>query len=289
MIIRTRVVDVTGVFENTESKLVLKALKSEKKVFGIKLDKFKGLLGFELQPGRRVGTELADLVKRFGIKGILHSDELPNYGISEQEVNKVKSILKCNEGDAFILIISDDYEKAKFIFERIIERLNEMINKIPKDTRQANKDGTTSFLRPQPGSARMYPETDHPLIYVEREEKDKEWYKEIIYKVSYGDREFYMKLARLKDKTIHKYEELKRTRDIFILDRLDPEFRRMVLKDRGFNDKQIEDILWSEYIDLFEDHSKEVKPSLLYYIVFMLPSEVKKEYNIEAFVDKKFV
>ena len=93
MIIRTRVVDVTEAFENTESKLVLKALKSGKKVFGIKLDKFEGLLGFELQPGRRVGTELADLVKRFGIKGILHSDELPNYGISEQEVNKVPTLL----------------------------------------------------------------------------------------------------------------------------------------------------------------------------------------------------
>ncbi|HIP90364.1 MAG TPA: Glu-tRNA(Gln) amidotransferase GatDE subunit E, partial [Candidatus Nanopusillus sp.] len=106
MIIKTKVVDITEAFENTESKLISRALKSEKRIFGIKLDKFRGLLGFELQPGRRIGTELADLVKRFGIKGILHSDELPNYGISEQEVKKVKNILKCKEDDAFILVIS---------------------------------------------------------------------------------------------------------------------------------------------------------------------------------------
>ncbi|HIP90038.1 MAG TPA: hypothetical protein EYH22_00595, partial [Candidatus Nanopusillus sp.] len=188
-----------------------------------------------------------------------------------------------------ILVISENYEKAKFIFERIIERLNELINKIPKDTRQASKDGTTSFLRPQPGSARMYPETDHPLIYIERKERDKDWYKEIVYKVSYGNKEFHIKLARLIDKSIHKYEELKNTKDLFILDKLDPRFRKLVLKSRGFNDKQVEDILWSEYIDLIEDYSKEVKPSILYYIVFMLPAEFKKEYKEAVSIDKKFV
>jgi len=35
--------------------------------------------------------------------------------------------------------------------------------------RKSNADGTTSFLRPMPGAARMYPETDVPLLKISRE------------------------------------------------------------------------------------------------------------------------
>jgi Glu-tRNA(Gln) amidotransferase subunit E-like FAD-binding protein len=38
-----------------------------------------------------------------------------------------------------------------------------------KEVRRANPDGTTSFLRPMPGAARMYPETDLPLLHISRD------------------------------------------------------------------------------------------------------------------------
>ncbi|MFA5174104.1 MAG: Glu-tRNA(Gln) amidotransferase subunit GatE [Candidatus Pacearchaeota archaeon] len=37
------------------------------------------------------------------------------------------------------------------------------------EVRNANVDGTTSFLRPMPGSARMYPETDLPLLKISKQ------------------------------------------------------------------------------------------------------------------------
>ena len=37
------------------------------------------------------------------------------------------------------------------------------------EVRKAHPDATTSFLRPMPGAARMYPETDHPLLKVSRQ------------------------------------------------------------------------------------------------------------------------
>jgi Glu-tRNA(Gln) amidotransferase subunit E-like FAD-binding protein len=37
------------------------------------------------------------------------------------------------------------------------------------EVRNALPDGTTEFLRPMPGAARMYPETDHPLLKVSRD------------------------------------------------------------------------------------------------------------------------
>ncbi|MEK6918540.1 MAG: Glu-tRNA(Gln) amidotransferase subunit GatE [Nanoarchaeota archaeon] len=38
------------------------------------------------------------------------------------------------------------------------------------EVRKANEDGTSDFLRPMPGAARMYPETDLPLLRITREE-----------------------------------------------------------------------------------------------------------------------
>ena len=52
--------------------------------------------------------------------------------------------------------------------EKEIERQKN--NKAPKrEVRNALPDGTTSFLRPMPGSARMYPETDLPLLRISRD------------------------------------------------------------------------------------------------------------------------
>ena len=43
-------------------------------------------------------------------------------------------------------------------------------NGIPKDTRLATSNGETKFLRPRPGAARMYPETDIPPIVISKNE-----------------------------------------------------------------------------------------------------------------------
>ncbi len=289
MIVKAKVSEVTEAFRDTKSKLLLRVLEEGKRVFALKLPNFKGLLGFNLLPNRRIGTELADLVKRFGLRGILHSDELPAYGISELEVEKVKKLLSCEENDAFVLILVENEEKAKTIFKHIVNRLNEMIEKIPKDTRKANEDGTTSFLRPQPGSARMYPETDLPLILVDRKEIDRSSYKEIVYKITHGDKVYELKLARLKEKNVDLYLKLKENEDLFVLDSLDPEFRREVLKKLGFNESQIENILWSDNPDLFEKYARKLKPSLIYYIYFMLPSEVESEFGEKVYPDEDFI
>ncbi len=50
-----------------------------------------------------------------------------------------------------------------------IERQAREGKKGKSEVRKANEDGTTSFLRPMPGAARMYPETDLPLLHISRE------------------------------------------------------------------------------------------------------------------------
>ncbi len=152
--------DVSTIFTETKAKFVQKALKKGERVLGVKLSKFGKLLGRELQPGRRLGTEFADAVKIYaGLGGILHSDELPNYGISEDEVNEVRPVLECGDEDGFVLVVGPKGKCEQAIWT-ICNLAKIYITHVPKEVRRPNPDGTTAFLRPLPGSARMYPETD---------------------------------------------------------------------------------------------------------------------------------
>lgn len=154
--------DLTEIFKNTKSKIIKNGIEKGSLVYGIKIYKFKGIFGWELMPKRRFGTEVADYVRALaGLGGLFHSDELPNYGITEEEVNKVREALNVSDYDAFVLIVGDK-EKLEKAIETIKDRVLMALDGVPKETRGALDDGTTKFLRPQPGAARMYPETDIP-------------------------------------------------------------------------------------------------------------------------------
>ena len=65
-------------FKETESRILVNALKSGGKVYAVKLKGFNGLTGKELCPNRRLGTEMSDHAKFMGgVRGIFHTDELP--------------------------------------------------------------------------------------------------------------------------------------------------------------------------------------------------------------------
>ena len=161
--------DVTDIFSGTGSKIIARALKEGGKILAIKLPKFRGLIGFEIQPGRRLGTEMADRAKKY-VKGIFHIDELPNYGISQEEVDRVVERLNLGEFDAFVLVAAEE-EIAKKALREVLQRAREAISGVPEETRRALPDGNTQYMRPLPGKARMYPETDIPPIFMSEELK----------------------------------------------------------------------------------------------------------------------
>ena len=134
-------------------------------VYGAKLTGFAGIIGLEIQPGRRYGSELSDYAKVMGVKGLFHSDELPNYGISEEEKQQVFKDLNCDpEKDAFILI-ADKELIAQRAMIAALTRASDFTLK--KEVRTAKPDGTTVYMRPMPGAARMYPETDVKAIFTD--------------------------------------------------------------------------------------------------------------------------
>jgi glutamyl-tRNA(Gln) amidotransferase subunit E len=158
--------DVTHVFQETQCKILRKALEKGYRVLAVKLQKFRGFLGRELVPGIRLGTEMADRARFWGrVGGLFHTDELPAYGITAQEVEALRAAVQAGEKDA-VVFVADVKENAEDALRAVLDRARETIRGVPEETRAANPDGTTRYIRPRPGAARMYPETDIPPIQV---------------------------------------------------------------------------------------------------------------------------
>ncbi len=145
--------DITDLFKDTKCKIIKKA----EKVLALKLKNFSGILGMEIQKDRRFGSELADYARKY-VPGIFHSDELPGYGISEEEKNRVTEKL---ESDSFVIVASSK-EKAEKALKEVIKRIKIAFQGVPEETRKPLENGATAYARPLPGEARMYPETDVP-------------------------------------------------------------------------------------------------------------------------------
>ncbi|WP_293029122.1 Glu-tRNA(Gln) amidotransferase subunit GatE [Natronococcus sp.] len=155
--------DVTEVFENTDSGVIGGALSSGGSVMAVLLEGFDGLVGREIAPDRRLGTELSDHAKRHGAGGIFHTDELPAYGVTDEEVAELREAVGADPEDA-VAIVADNTATAESAIEAVAERARTALEGVPEETRGANDDGTTRYLRPLPGAARMYPETDVPPV-----------------------------------------------------------------------------------------------------------------------------
>ena len=162
--------DITELFTKCKSKIIQSAIKKQQKIFAVSFINMGEIFGYTPYEGIRLGKEIAELVRFFGIGGVFHSDELPNYGIEKIDIENLKEFLKINEKDAF-LILATTKEKIHIVIDQIISRIEFIKNNgIPIDTRLATMNGETKFLRPRPGAARMYPETDIPPIIISNEE-----------------------------------------------------------------------------------------------------------------------
>jgi glutamyl-tRNA(Gln) amidotransferase subunit E len=215
-----RIEDVSDILGNkSASRIVKKILEAGGHVIAIKVPRFAGMLGYEPYNDIRLGRELGKLVKFYDIDGVFHSDELPNYGITEEEVTAVKQRLQMNDMDAFV-ILGGPNDKVKFASDAIIQRLKVAVEGVPAETRAATPDGKTIFLRPRPGGARMYPETDILPIAITNS-----------------------MLASLADKVPKHWDEIVNS----------------LAKKYNLNKKLANQIFDSDYLNLFEEIASETK------------------------------
>lgn len=234
-------IDATLIFKETKCRVIRNAFERGGKVFAVKLSKFAGLLSTELEPGVRLGTEISDRACFWGrVGGIFHTDEMPSYGVTLEEVEELKRLLKCDALDA-VIFVADKSENTSDALKAVVERAREAVERVPSETRGPKPDGTTRYERPRPGAARMYPETDVPPVPVTKE-----------------------RLERIKA-TLPEMPEQKLNR---------------LMKQYELNRKLAEQVINSEYTNLFEEIAKTTKVSAS--VIATILTEIMKSLKREG-------
>lgn len=160
-----KVKEVSSVLTGSSSKAITQHLSSGGKAVGISATGLAGLIGWEPEPGVRLGRELAEVARTNSLGGIIHSDEFGKHGISEAEEAALRLELGCGAEDGLV-IVAGPGEIVDRVIVPLVKRLEEAVVGVPAETRAATDSGETRYMRPRPGSQRMYPETDIPDIAV---------------------------------------------------------------------------------------------------------------------------
>ncbi len=167
--------EVTALFEGTSAGVLRSSLDKGGSLFAFPLSGFKGLLGSEINPKRRLGSEISDYAKVAGVGGVLHSDEdLAKYGFVDAEVEALRRSLSMREGDSFIIVAGP--ERNALPAARLAKaRAEASLDGVPSETRAVLSVElcTTRFMRPIAGGSRMYPETDVlPVVVTDKMSAD---------------------------------------------------------------------------------------------------------------------
>jgi Glu-tRNA(Gln) amidotransferase subunit E-like FAD-binding protein len=113
------------------------------------------------EQAKEVALHIGDILRSCKVKrgiGTIRQDI--NVSIPGHPRAEIKGF---QDPDIFIDVVNKEAERqAKNLKEK---SKDELIGEV----RGANVDGSTKFLRPLPGAARMYPETDLPLLKISRE------------------------------------------------------------------------------------------------------------------------
>ena len=176
-ILQLDLVDVSDAFSSCDSKMVKSGLESNSLMLALPLPGLNGLIGVKEYDADgaqlpRLGRELAGAAKLAGVAGIFHSDELPAYGIEQELVDATRERL--GGVDAFVLCLAPRWQ-AELALESVLNRARMAFERIAQEVRNvvikkgSPEDGTTTPMRPLPGGARMYPETDIPTFSITSE------------------------------------------------------------------------------------------------------------------------
>jgi len=246
--------DVSEALKTSQSKIVNKILRDGGRFYALKISGFKGFLGYKVVD-KTFAWEILERIRFWtGVTGLFHSDELPKYGISSDEVGRISDLLGLGSKDAFIMIGLFDEEQLTLIRDKIIERIREAFNGVPYETRGATEDGKTFYMRPRPGMARMYPETDIPPIIV--------------------DKTFLENVSKIRI--------------------VDPEETKSRLKrEFGLSDEMAEELLDNDltelFAELFEGYGNTIGGGYIYHVLISIPKALEREgYDISRLNDETY-
>jgi len=149
-------------------------------VMAIRIPKFAGILGLEIQPGKDFGQDVfekASLISGILTQHMFHSDELSNDAqrrklsslpffmpLMHESLDKnIRKLLNLSNRDAYCIALGKNTWIIHAL-KKIIERLKYALDGVPQETRRLLPDGNSEFLRVIHGKDRLYPDTDTPAL-----------------------------------------------------------------------------------------------------------------------------
>ena len=175
---RTALVATNGILETSLGPVRIENISVEEESAGI-VERAEGKVIYRLD---RLGIPLIEIGTAADIKSPEHAAEVAEKlgaavratGKSQRGLGSIRQDVNVSiSGGARVEIKGfQALEEISNVIKVEIERQRSIIasgGRVEKEVRAARQDGTTEFMRPLPGGARMYPETDIPPIVITKE------------------------------------------------------------------------------------------------------------------------
>jgi len=175
---RTALVATNGFIETSQGKVRVTNICLEEEA-AQKIKEDSSSITYRLD---RLGIPLIEIGTEVDIKSPEHAKEVAGYlGMALRSTGGCKRGIGTIRQDVNVSIKGHPRVEIKGFqdIKSIVKTMDNEVKRQLKDrkgeahVRKANSDFTTSFLRPMPGAARMYPETDVAPIKIDKERLDK--------------------------------------------------------------------------------------------------------------------
>jgi glutamyl-tRNA(Gln) amidotransferase subunit E len=155
------------------SALKIPLWQRAERIMGVVVQEFADLFETTIQPGRTFADDVSsilDVVSCLDYKPNMIFKPMPKAGgPNETEWKRMRADFGANDNDLLVVVWGNKRDcqiAAGEIRDRIVAAKDVGV---PNETRKAMHDGTTIFERVLPGADRMYPDTDHPPVPLERD------------------------------------------------------------------------------------------------------------------------
>ena len=172
---RTALVAVDGYIDSSQGRVSIPTICLEEEA-AKKIEGHEHVVKYRLD---RLGVALVEIATDASIKDPEHAKEVASLlGMVLRSTGKVKRGLGTIRQDVNLSVAGHPrveikgFQELRYMPKVIDHEIKRQIQEAKNGVahvRKANPDGTSTFLRPMPGAARMYPETDIPVICVTAE------------------------------------------------------------------------------------------------------------------------
>jgi len=249
---RTALIAMDGYIDSATGKISVPTICLEEEA-AQKVEEGKDFVRYRLD---RLGIPLIEIATGAEIKNPEHAKEIASHlGMILRSVEGVKRGLGTIRQDVNISIKEgarteikgfQDLRSIPKVIEYEVKRQIESVKqgkKLEKEVRKAEPDFTTSFLRPLPGAARLYPETDVLPVKIEKSYLDK----------------LKKQLPKL---LIHKIEDFEKKY------KLPHQLAKELIDDENF--------------ESFVKKFRKIEPLIIANTLINLPKEIKSRFNLDS-------